>query len=154
MMNLNSLLKDYIDFLNNALPFCRATLSQTKYGEDILHDWFQANWEMIVESALFYGSKRYLPIYGQGADLATGSSRVSNPDAVATDKIYCTSSEPVYDYISKNHVDVRQLEFEEFVGWDSDWYSVECALDCVLLSDDNEEYVVSIDTIQFALKPV
>jgi hypothetical protein len=145
---------NYVSFLNNSLPFYRRCTFEAKQSEDILYDWLQANWEMVIESALFYGSNRFLPIYGQGADLAAGSSRVSNPKAIATDKIYCTSRELVFDYISKTNIDVEQLEFEEFVSWDGDgdWYSINNTLDHILLSDDDDEYVVLIKKVRFALK--
>ena len=58
------------------------------------------------------------------------------------------------DHLSNSKIDATQLDFEEFVNWDGNWYSNESNLNSVLLSDDDAEYVVSLTYISFILKPI
>ena len=154
-MNINELMGNYVRFLNDSLPATKILVSHLVESEEVLYDWLQASWEMIIESALFYGSKRYLPIYGRGADLGIdSSSRVSNSKSLPTDKIRCVSTELVYDHLSQQKVDIKQFEFEEFVSWDGQWYSIDNTLDCILLNADGEEYVVAIDSVTFIVESI
>jgi hypothetical protein len=157
-MNVDKLLRNYVDFLNgsieNVLTLTLTSSFDEDVAEEVLYDWLQASWEMLVESVLFYGSKRYLPVYGIGADLGLdGSSRVTNRERLATDKIVCISNELILDHLSNSKIDVSKLDFEEFVNWDGRWYSNESELNSVRLSDGDDEYVVSLDYISFELKP-
>jgi len=146
-------MNQYMDFLNASLPHCRAMLTGMDEEEEVLYDWLQASWEMLVESKMFYGTKNYLPIYGQGADLGiNNSSRVSSPTVAPTHKVVCSGQQPVYDVLSRNKIDVNNFEFEEFVSLDDDWYSLENTLTHVLISQHDNEYVVSFDEIDFELR--
>lgn len=154
-MKLKKFMSQYMGFLNASLPHCKAMLKGLDEEEEVLYDWLQASWEMLIESKLFYGSKRYLPIYGQGADLSENdSSRVSSPRAAPTHKIVCNSDGQVYDVISKQQVDITNFEFEEFVSLDEDWYSLENKLDHVLLSVADTEFVVRFEDVDFKLVEV
>ena len=86
------ILRSYVDFLNGSIQNI-STLTSSFNAEEVLYDWLQASWEMLIESVLFYGAKRYLPVYGKGADLGLDeSSRVTNREHLATDKIVYISN--------------------------------------------------------------
>ena len=77
--DIDELMRNYVQFLNNAMPTTKLLLVNLEENEEVLYDLLQASWEIIIKSMLFYGSKRYLPVYGQGADLGLdSSSRVTN----------------------------------------------------------------------------
>ena len=89
------LLRSYVDFLNGSIQNISTLTSSfnADVAEEVLYDWLQASWEMLIESVLFYGAKRYLPVYGKGADLGLDeSSRVTNREHLATDKIVYISN--------------------------------------------------------------
>ena len=152
-MNINKTMNDYACFLNQSLPSSKVIIADLDEPEEVLYDWLQASWEMLVESRLFYGSKSYLPIYGQGADLGiNNSSRVSSPSAVPTHKIICTSRDGTYDHLSKTSIKIDSFEFEEFVSLDGEWYSLNNDITHALLSNQDKEYVVSINEIDFELE--
>jgi hypothetical protein len=151
-MNINQTMNNYVCFLNQSLPSSKIIISGLDEPEEVLYDWLQASWEMLVESALFYGFKNYLPIYGQGADLGINkSSRVSSPSATPTHKITCTSRDVAYDHLSKARIQINSFEFEEFVSLDGEWYSLNNDITHAMLSNQDMQYVVSIDDINFEL---
>ncbi len=75
-MQLQDVLEAYRQFLLLNFATINSVLS-----EDLLADWLQANWEIIVESRLQEANliPGLLDVYGEGADSNGSSSRVSLP---------------------------------------------------------------------------
>ena len=77
-MKLEDALEDFRQFLLLSYQQMFILLSP-----DLLDDWLQANWEIIVESRLQESKaiSGLLDVYGNGADCNASSSRVSLPDS-------------------------------------------------------------------------
>ena len=152
IMNISFLIKEYLFFLNKSLPHAKTMLEKSQTDEEAICNWLQASWELLFESILFQNQKRYLQVYGQGADLPyTSSSRVSYCDKLPTDEIFCFSKQAVFDHLSKEYLTVNHFSFDEFVCLDGDWYSNDGFLDHVLLTNEGQEYVIAVDNIEFIL---
>ena len=77
-MKLKDVLEDFRQFILLNFEKMNELLS-----EDLLADWLQANWEIIVESRLQEAEivSGLIDIYGEGADCNGSSSRVSLPES-------------------------------------------------------------------------
>jgi len=76
-VKLQDVLEDFRQFLLSNFEEMSELLS-----DNLLADWLQANWEIIVESRLqeMQLIPSLLDVYGDGADCNGASSRVSLPD--------------------------------------------------------------------------
>ncbi|NQY34800.1 MAG: hypothetical protein HRT37_07525 [Alteromonadaceae bacterium] len=81
-MSLDDVLSDFRKFLLLNFELMSEILSGDDDIQELLDDWLQANWEVIVESRLRYFKliDGFIDIYGVGADCNGSSSRVSLPD--------------------------------------------------------------------------
>lgn len=151
-MNVNKIINDYRYFLLSSWE------SFSKFNDGLSHDdieektnnWLQANWEVLVESSLTEINE-YLEVYGYGADCNGASSRVCFPNQSPTHKIFCKSldGDKVRDVISNDIRDITEMTFDGFMNWNGINYDISPPFDFVLLSDKNEEILVSLSNIQF-----
>lgn len=148
-MKTNELIYSFRDYLNSSLPLVTRMLADTEEYDEALSDWMQSSWEMLVETALFYGSKKSLVIYGDGADVCKGSSRATFPELTATHRIVCRCELMKEDLVSQVEIEVSDFEFEQFVSWCDGKYSFDGFLNSILLSKDNQYFVVSTDNVVF-----
>ena len=153
-MQPNDLIYAFRDYLNSSLPQVMQMLSELEEYDESLSDWMQSSWEMLVETALFYGSKKSLVIYGDGADVCKGSSRVTFPELSATHRVACHSGVIKKDLVSRVEIDIANCEFEQFVCWNDGKYTFDGFLNSILLSKGNQYFVVSIDDVVFSVVEV
>ena len=121
---------------------------------NFINDWSQANWEMLVEAVLPGGT--YLEVYGEGADVSPGSSRVSSPGAHATAAIVLkprTGLQSLYEQLTRKEVRVPLEGFavEEFVTIAGNWYARREPFDCVLVEDAGGPLVFASHDVVFDL---
>jgi len=152
--NVDKIICCFLEYLNYSLPQTQEILGSVDEYDEVMSDWMQSSWETLVETALFYGTLNSLPIYGEGADVCKGSSRVTFPSRHATHKIICTTAHLKKDLISGKTIDISDCEFEQFVKWKNNWYTIEQGLDAILLSKDNEEYVVFSSDVIFEVNEI
>lgn len=140
-MSLQRVMGTYREFLSAAMPALEGS-----FNDDfnyIVDDWFQSNWEIIVEYHLIKttGNLVILEPYGNGADCNTHSSRVWMPSYVATHRIMC-----------KTECTKEILKFNSFVGFDeegrygnvSPFTHVQC----------NESIFIPFDQCDFVLEEI
>lgn len=133
-----------------------STLSKNDPSGSLKTDWLQANWELIVEGAL-YEEGIILEPYGDGADCNEASSRVLYPTRLPTHTLICRplNDEPVYDILNNNELDVSQGEilFDRFVCLAEDgWYYESPPFDKVLAECGGKEVVLDFNSIDFQIR--
>lgn len=133
------------------VEFARS-ISTTPY---FVENWLEAQWEMLVESALPPGI--FLCAYGDGADFFDMSSRVHRPDTSATHVVVCSLNEHVEQVVDLTTGNVVRLPPEgvplrEFVASTGSWYERKPPFDCVLIEHEGLDCVVSAEHLSFYLR--
>ena len=84
-MILEEALSNFRKFILHNYEFSSSVLS-----EELMADWLQANWEIIVEGNLHETGliNSVIDIYGEGADCNGASSRVSMPNRIPTQSVH------------------------------------------------------------------
>src|SRR5690606_26707363 len=79
----------FIEMLN-ASPDTVKRLAELQESDNLVADWMQACWEMVVEGSLPRTSPpARLVVYGDGADCYPQSSRISFPEDLPTHEVVC-----------------------------------------------------------------
>jgi len=86
-MDVNTAVINFHKFLINSYEILK-NIESNEMFEEIQNDFYQTNWELLVESIVCTSGKEYLSEYGQGADCNPQSSRVSFPDKKQILKLY------------------------------------------------------------------
>lgn len=156
LSNLNVVIEQFRSFLNQNLDNVNEMLEP-----DIVNDWIQANWEILVESKLCVCADQFLAVYGDGADCNESSSRVWNPSSMPTHQLVCSFTEDAVDQLSKKPVDNilgfnKYLEFESFCSWDntSNQYAFDTPLEYAICNFNDDLLIVGIEKIKFDIKPL
>ncbi|MBL7134413.1 MAG: hypothetical protein ISS78_09980 [Phycisphaerae bacterium] len=154
MRTLEKRLHAFRSLLNTFFPTVRA-LAEEVGGEELLNDWKQANWELIVEGGVFPEGGRFLVPYGEGADYYGASSRVFRPEAVSTHAVFCLARRNTKDCITGSLalLPAGGLPLEYFVTIREGWYYEQPPFDCVLVVLDGREVVLQLADVQFDLNP-
>ncbi len=134
--------------------------SQRLTRNELLDDWLQSMWEMIVEASLSRGGATiFLEVYGEGADCNPRSSRVYRPDALPTSAIHCFPSNVsslITDALTGNEIVFPDegLPIDRFVRLDGlGWYNEAPPFDHVLVSAGGREAVLKCEHLDFDLAP-
>ena len=117
-MNTNTAINNFHKFLVNSYEILKSIEGHEMF-EEIQNDFYQANWELLVESIICTSGKEYLLEYGQGADCNPQSSRVSFPDKQANTQIICKKSNQnveIKDIISGNPIETENYYFNSFIN--------------------------------------
>lgn len=159
-MNIvDSQIRTFAAFLNLSYDTILPLLEERSYttNSQSINDWIQCNWEVLIEKKLL-ALNEFLEVYGEGADLYGKSSRINDIDALPTHKIEMKSLDDnlVFDWLNKTTVDVRMINFEEFVSFENGWYTVRPPFKYVLARNEetNVECVLSLDDIIFSIEKV
>lgn len=121
-MDVNTAVINFHKFLINSYEILKNIENNEKF-EEIQNDFYQTNWELLVESIVCTSGKEYLSEYGQGADCNPQSSRVSFPDKRANTKVICKKSNQnieIKDIISGNSIEVENYYFNSFMDINDD----------------------------------
>lgn len=137
--------------------WCQLTELAAVIGRDpheVLSDWAQANWEAIVEVAIWSRDGAFLEPYGEGADCNRGGSRVWMPEAVPTHAVCCVprSGTALGDCLTGDEVEVPESGFvvDRFVTLTSNgWYAEEPPFDHVLTLPGGREAMVRLSEVRF-----
>lgn len=153
-MDVDKIIRQYVDFLNfsynKALPLIMGR-SYSVSDEQSLFDWFQLNWEFLVERKLLSNFDDYLYPYGYGADYNGTSDRMIDPNAEYKYKVYvkAVNGSKVMDHVSGEFLDIgSNVDFFMFVSLKDGWYYYEPKFNYVLLKND---VVVDLDDVSFDL---
>jgi hypothetical protein len=130
-------------------------------ADEILADWAQANWELLVETyckEVAGESKVFLEPYGEGAECNSPSSRVWLPNATPTHRVVCrpVSGENMHDILTGSEVEATtgNVVFDQFAArTEQGWYEVAPPFDCALGYLDEREVLIPIAQISFSLEP-
>ena len=139
--HVDKIVRNYQSFINNAWPCVEIIKKLDDPNLEYLdEDWFQSNWEIMVEGVLCEPGSEFLEIYGSGADCNGDSSRVFLPKANPTHRIYCRglTGNKILDVISKKEVNISDYTWDQFVSWDGNWHGQCPPFDFVLLENRNK----------------
>lgn len=152
MKNIDQTIRLFGKFIESNWDYFQNCINISR-KESLLSDLLQANWEILVESALCESNK-YLDIYGDGADCNENSSRVFMPQVLPTYEIYCQEIEgrPAVDLLSGSEIEVKDKVFSKFVSWEGKQYSDAPPLKYVLLESDKDQFLVPLENVKFNLR--
>lgn len=161
---LNDMMRRFAHFLSASWNAASAAATQMAEVEpsEFMSDWAQANWEILVETPfreLVGFGEAYLEPYGEGADCNAGSSRVWNPDALATHRLACRAIDgvPMFDLLTGRSVDATEIPvlFDHFaIKSERGWHEQVPPFDCILAHQNRQEVLFRLDEVYFALERV
>jgi len=151
-MEVTKSINNFRNFILHSWEGLSFFLNNCDDPEEMLNNWLQANWEILIESTLTKENE-YLEVYGFGADCNGESSRVCYPDKLPTRRILCypTNGKLVKDYLSNENVDIANCDFMGFVSLDDNYYKVKPPFDFVLLSKDSQ-FLIHFEDVIFVLE--
>jgi hypothetical protein len=152
-MSVTSLIRNFSNFLNLSWTLVQDTF-EGEDEQDVKDDWFQVNWELLVERDL--GVQVFLEVYGNGADCYGASSRVTFNEELPTHSIICKSNSdrPLKDLLGRKKLlnDSSDLVFDRLVTMTGDgWYAETLPFDKVLCLLENDEVILNLDELEFSL---
>jgi hypothetical protein len=155
-MKVDQIIENFRKFLEDSWPSVEPLMSSSPRGENLISDWLQANWELLVEDLILPDADRFLEVYGDGADCNGSSSRVWLPDALPTHRVYCVSKSGhhVKDLISDTNIEIQDLTFNSFVSWDGKQYAIRPPFDCILLENRTDVFIVCSEEISFRIEEI
>jgi hypothetical protein len=83
MININKEILEFNNFLNLSWPFVNCFYNKTDLINATLSDWFQMNWEILVECKVCHPGN-FLQVYKEGAEANGEYSRITFMDKIAT----------------------------------------------------------------------
>jgi len=138
-----------------------ATLAKTTKQEvvaEMLSDWAQSNWEMVVEAAISTPAMVFLDPYGDGAEANGASSRIWMPEAKPTHAIHIVSrmrAAVLWDVLSEANRTLPREGFaiDRFVTRSVDgWYEEKPPFDHVLSYIDGSEALFRVEDLEFVVQ--
>lgn len=123
-------------------------------GDSFIDDWFQANWERIVETSTGHAPSIKLEPYGDGADCNPGSSRVWMPSVLPTHRVEVVPllGRAFFDVI--NEVELNEAGiFSHFCSLKDGWPEVSAPFDHIAL-EGVEQRVIAAKNVGFWAQPV
>jgi hypothetical protein len=163
-MNINQTVNAFRNFLNaswDSFTVFNNHLSKEDI-EDRINDWYQANWEILVESTVTNHTE-FIEPYGFGADCNGDSSRVWLPKANATHRITCcikpdTICKDLYTGDSINESDIKDMTFVKFttLAKNKKWHVDMPPFNCVLLMQKSKkaDILVNLADIYFDIQNI
>lgn len=153
---INSVINAFLDYVRASWYIVKQFISQDTSGS-LKDDWFQANWELLVEGSLSKDQLIYLEIYGDGADVHSPSSRVLLPEAETSHVVIlrAKTTKPIKDYLNNEMVKLPEdgLPVDRFVTIGNDgWYYEDIPFDKVLVKGQNIKQIFDILDVDFYLE--
>ena len=147
-MNVTEIINSFRIFLNVSWAGLPGWLKDIKESDEAIYDWFQANWETIVETKInqvrfaesLSNNLVTIEHFGYGADCYGTSSRVFRPDALPT------------HYIKVNGL----YRFDSFGNkFDTGWFDLCFPFDFVKVTDENDnEIILNADNLVYSLTEI
>ena len=152
-ISITSKIEDFAKFLNVSWALVEDII-KGEFEEDTQDDWFQVNWELLVEREL--GVEIFLEVYGNGADCYGASSRITFNEKAATHFITCKSNngQPLTDLLSKKQLlnKNNNLIFDRLVTMTDDgWYAESSPFSQVLCRIGGDEVILNLEDLEFSL---
>jgi hypothetical protein len=106
MRNISNVIIQFSIFLNASWAHVSPFFNDSKEINENISNWLQANWEILVESAVCK-SGEFLDLYGDGADFdESESSRVTYKSISATHYVGVNKKKDViFDYHTKKSIE-------------------------------------------------
>lgn len=149
MININILLDFFRLFLESNL----AKLS-SRIDDELIDDWLQFNWEILVESQVCKKGTEFLEVYGDGADCNASSSRVWLPEALPTHRVLVILEKDSANLLTGRIIANNNNEpivFDRFVSWDGEHYGYDGPLNSLLADKSGEELLLPIEHTKFSV---
>lgn len=158
--SVDVVMRVFADFLSASWGIAHQVASSLEEveGSELVSDWAQANWEILVEAPLreMVGSRAaFLDPYSDGAECNGKSSRVWEPEALPTHRIVCLPrpGAALLDLLTNRVVEVSgsPLIFDHFaIHSEQGWHEEAAPFDCALAYHDDQEILLRLDQISFA----
>lgn len=145
-----------LDFFRLFLESNLAKLN-SRIDDELIDDWLQSNWEILVESQVCKAGREFLEVYGEGADCNASSSRVWLPDALPTHRVLVVLEKDSTNLLTGSVIpktDNEVIVFDRFVSWDGEHYSYDGPLNSLLADKSGEELLLPIEHTKFSVCPV
>lgn len=157
MKSINNVIRTFSEFLSNNTEIVRSGVSLNDHLDsfierDILNDWYQFNWEILVESVLCKPGQ-FLMTYGEGADCNADSERVRFPNATVNYKLVCSSrGAEAKNLLDQQFIELSNVEFYKLTSVRNGLID-DSKFDSALLVDEsgNEVGIFNLDELNFAL---
>lgn len=138
--------------IKRAFELDRQSLNSDSFA-DYFNDWAQVSWELLLERVICQ-SKESLEIYGDGSDYERAThSRVFYTKLLATHKITCQVNQGAIDELTGQIIEASTYDFDRFVDFENDFYTLGPRFDYVLLNDSrstaHREIVVLVKHVQW-----
>lgn len=158
-MDTDLVVRNFRVFMVDSWPIAEKFFKEKRDAlefQEALDDFFQANWEILVEQLLCPQPHQFLEVYGNGADCNGSSSRVWLPDSPVTHRVVCKPKNEgtVKDAISETLIVPNEYQFDGFIFWENGKYGVAPPFDHVLLTSFLDNFVVNLNEIHFVLEEV
>lgn len=154
--SVREVVREFVNAVSASWPAVTAVLggSQGATRNELLDDWLQAMWEMVVEARLAKADETiFLEVYGEGADCNPGSSRVYRPNVLPTNAIRCFPlKDGIVDALTGAALVFPDegLAVDRFVRLDGlGWYDEAPPFDHVLVLEGGREAVLRTIGLDF-----
>lgn len=153
--DVDKFVRNYISFLNKSLDNVCVLETEIKdkiFVDELKNDFYQANWEIFVESLICIPGIEFLEVYGDGADCNGASSRVCLPDKLPTHRIACVPKKgnKVKDMITGREIILQDQIFQFFVHYEDNQWQHITPINGVLCENENyESLIINIDDVVF-----
>ncbi len=153
MKGIGLFISGFISFLNKSIPVIDEICSHLDEieGEEFVNNWLQANWELIVEAQVTV-NECYLEVYGDGADLYGGSSRILFKDKLPTHQVLVLNKKGNtmhLDKISNTLINTANTVFHSFVNFENGKFCLKTPLNSVLLEGENGIVLIDLNEVDF-----
>ncbi len=155
-INTDKVVRNYISFLNRSLEnlgFLENKNEDELFVLALKNDFYQTNWEILVESLICVPGKEFLEVYGDGADCNGASSRVCFPDKLPTHRIKLNpkKTKTIKNRLNNKNINIEEYTFDSFVSYFNNGYKIASPINGVLLEHTklNKYSVVDINDVIF-----
>ncbi len=141
-MIVTELINSFRQFLNVSWSTLPDLLKDRQKSWDAIDDWYQTNWETIVETQINIVRQEnemvVLEIFGNGADCNGSSSRVFLPESLPT---HCIKVNDRYRFNSFG------------TKYETGWFEITYPFDFIKVLDEDEiEIILSAENAKFSLE--
>ncbi|WP_159466921.1 hypothetical protein [Dyadobacter sp. 3J3] len=155
---IDKAIRFFAEFLNSSWEMAsKLLISSDDLDDELLNDWLQANWELLVERQVV-NLNEYVEVYGDGADINGASSRITYPLALPNYKVKIKPivGETLFDFLNNENVKLREAIFEKIVGFYDGYYVLSPDFKYVLIYDENSntERVLLMEDVKFELQRI
>jgi hypothetical protein len=151
--DIGYLMLRYQKFLAATWEIVFPNVEATYHQSDLIDDWLEVNWELIVESHFNVGQERVnLSCYGAGAAGKFDRAFIEGAETTHDVKCFPNNNNELFDVIDGINIAVPEdgFTFRRFVTIQDAWYVQNAPFDMVQVKELNNA-VFSLEQVEFRL---